>query len=379
MGKFVAIEIGNELTKVLYGFDKKEDIVIKDYRFIRNTDKLFNPDGELNINEIQPLLKSELKDMGIRRADCYLTVGGQSGIVRLREMPLVRLKEMKEIVRFEAEQFLPYNVEAFYIDYRVNRIIDKPVQEGGSTDESQTDTQTAEVMIVAAPKELIDDQIELIDKLRLNIKRVDYYTDAVFCYFRKHILSDDKNVLVVDLGSAGMKMTMFNGTKYFANISSELGVKELITRYTEKNNVSESEARKHLLPPNVHAKKEETSLILNRLETLRQKMQFSKASETSEKTTEYDFDPELELLYEPIGYEVGKMMEFFKTRQFGMSVDALYLIGGGSNLNQLNEFLRVYHNIDVLKVENIAKDSDMTDHEYALMVPVIGSLVKGGC
>ncbi len=379
MGKFVAIEIGNELTKVLYGFDKKEDIVIKDYRFIRNTDKLFNPDGELNINEIQPLLKSELKDMGIRRADCYLTVGGQSGIVRLREMPLVRLKEMKEIVRFEAEQFLPYNVEAFYIDYRVNRIIDKPVQEGGSTDESQTDTQTAEVMIVAAPKELIDDQIELIDKLRLNIKRVDYYTDAVFCYFRKHILSDDKNVLVVDLGSAGMKMTMFNGTKYFANISSELGVKELITRYTEKNNVSESEARKHLLPPAVHAKKEETSLILNRLETLRQKMQFSKASETSEKIPEYDFDPELELLYEPIGYEVGKMMEFFKTRQFGMSVDALYLIGGGSNLNQLNEFLRVYHNIDVLKVENIAKDSDMTDHEYALMVPVIGSLLKGGC
>ncbi len=379
MGKFVAIEIGNELTKVLYGFDKKEDIVIKDYRFIRNTDKLFNPDGELNINEIQPLLKSELKDMGIRRADCYLTVGGQSGIVRLREMPLVRLKEMKEIVRFEAEQFLPYNVEAFYIDYRVNRIIDKPVQEGGSTDESQTDTQTAEVMIVAAPKELIDDQIELIDKLRLNIKRVDYYTDAVFCYFRKHILSDDKNVLVVDLGSAGMKMTMFNGTKYFANISSELGVKELITRYTEKNNVSESEARKHLLPPAVHSKKEETSLILNRLETLRQKMQFSKASETSEKTSEYDFDPELELLYEPIGYEVGKMMEFFKTRQFGMSVDALYLIGGGSNLNQLNEFLRVYHNIDVLKVENIAKDSDMTDHEYALMVPVIGSLLKGGC
>ncbi len=166
MGKFIAMEIGNRMTKVIYGQDKKGDIHIKDYRLIENTDKIYDPDGRLNLNEIQPLLKEILKEMKVRRAECYLTVSGMSGVVRLREMPLVKIKEMKEIVRFEAEQFLPYNIEAFYLDFKVNQIkkslSEESLDEGG---------EVAEVMIVAAPKDTVDEQVELVDKLKLNIKK----------------------------------------------------------------------------------------------------------------------------------------------------------------------------------------------------------------
>lgn len=194
MGKFVAIEIGNRITKIIYGQEKKDDIVIKDYRLLENSDKIYNPDGDLNINEIQPLLKSVLRDMKVRRAECYLTVGGQAGIVRLREMPLVKLKEMNEIVRFEAEQFLPYSIDGFYVDFRVNKL-KLSVDEGSETNHDDVDQEMAEVMIVAAPKESVDEQVNLIDKLRLNIARVDYYTDAVFCYF-KNIYWKKKRILL---------------------------------------------------------------------------------------------------------------------------------------------------------------------------------------
>ncbi len=167
--------------------------------------------------------------MKVRRAECYLTVSGMSGVVRLREMPLVKnKKKMKEIVRFEAEQFLPYNIEAFYLDFKVNQIkkslSEESLDEGG---------EVAEVMIVAAPKDTVDEQVELVDKLKLNIKKVDYYTDAIFSYFRKHVLTEDKNTLVVDLGAKSMNLTMFNGTTYFANIQSELGIVDLIERHSE--------------------------------------------------------------------------------------------------------------------------------------------------
>jgi len=384
MSKFVALEIGNKVTKIIYGIDKKNDVVIKDYKFIENTDKIFNPDGDLNINEIQPLLKTVFKEMKIRRADCYLTVGGQSGIVRLREMPLVKLKEMKEIVRFEAEQFLPYNIEAFYIDFRVNQIINE-TEMNDMGESKETGTSIAEVMIVAAPKESVDEQVALVDKLHLNIKRVDYYTDAVYCFFKRHILRENTNTLVVDLGSNGMKLTMFSGKQYFANIFSEVGLEDLYERYSEQNNVTIEEAREKIMLNKADLSTQKTEVadtaesIHSKLNRLREKMQFKTMESHNQNTVDFEIDSKLERIYEPLCYEVSKMMEFFKTRQFGMNVSEIYLIGGGSNLDSFSNYLSYYHNIDVHFVDSKHVGNEVDDFDCHLMVPVVGSLLKGGC
>ena len=381
MGKFVAVEIGSKITKIIHGQYKKDDLVIKDYRLIENTDKIYTPDGDLNINEVHPILKTILKELKIRRTDCYLTVGGQSGIVRLREMPLVKIKEMKEIVRFEAEQFLPYDIEGFYVDYRVNQIKADQEEENLNVSKQNEVESVAEVMIIATPKEKVDEQVTLVDKLKLNIKRVDYYTDAIYSYFKKYILQDDKNTLVVDLGSKGMKLTMFNGKTYFANIFSELGLIDLFERYSEFSNVTNEEAEKLLINRKNDNKKEVDKIesIHSKLEKLREKMQLNKVKTHNQNTVNYEIEPKLERLYEPIGYEVSKMMEFFKTRQFGMSVDEIYLIGGGSNMKQFDEFLHLYHNIPVRKVNKFAHDAQISESDYQLLLPAIGGLLKGGC
>lgn len=377
MGKIVALEIGTKMTKLIYGQEKKSGLQIIDYRLIENSDKIYNPDGDLNINEIHPLLKNLFKEMKIRRADCYLTVGGQSGIVRLREMPIVKLKDMNEIVRFEAEQFLPYNIEAFYVDFRINQIKNK-VDE---SDHEEIGDEVAEVMIVAAPKELVDEQVNLIDKLKLNIKRVDYYTDAVYCYFKKYVLNENKNILVVDLGSSGMKLTMFNGINYFANIYSEVGLEDVFERYSEQNDISIDDARNAINPDfalvmDVHSSEDG---IHSKLDRLREKLQLTSLENRHMNQVEYEIDPRLERIYEPLGYEVAKMMEFFKTRQFGMAVDEIYLIGGGANIRQFDDFLKYYHNVVVRKVENLHEYSGMKSQDYNLMIPVVGALLKGGC
>ncbi len=391
LGKFIAIEIGNKITKLVYGQDKKDSLAIKKYKIIENSEKIFNPEGDLNVNEIQPLLKQVLKEMKIGRTDCYLTVGGQSGIVRLREMPLVKLKDMAEIVRFEAEQFLPYNIEAFYIDYRVNQIktqneseADEETKTGNDntdSNEAAKEGHVAEVMIVAAPKDSIDEQVALVDKLKLNIKRVDYYTDAVYCYFKKYVLDETKNSLVVDLGAEGMKLTMFNGKQYFANIFSELGVSDIIERYSEQNDLSIDETKKLLISNNFVRQDdayEVNESLHSKLERLREVMQFRKHNDIKQNTVDFEIDPLLERVYEPLGYEVTKMMEFFKTRQFGMTVDELYLIGGGANMTQFDAFLKYYHNIDVRFVQNVHVDSNIEESDFHLLIPVIGGLLKGG-
>jgi len=381
LGKFVAIEIGSKITKVIFGQDKKDDLLIKDYRLIENSDQIFNPDGDLNINEIHPLLKSVLKEMKVRKADCYLTVGGKSGMVRLREMPIVKIKEMNDIVRFEAEQFLPYDIEAFYVDFRVNQL-KMSVEEDHSLEEinETKEPDVAEVMIVAAPKELVDEQVILIDKLKLNIKRVDYYTDSVYCYFKKYILDEKKNTMVVDLGSNGMKLTMFNGMQYFANIYSEVGMSDLFERYSEQNNLTVANAKEFLLNiSDENVPKQELESVHDKLSKLRDKLQFKKMDDRAQNSVEFEIDPKLERLYEPIAYEVAKMMEFFKTRQFGMSVDDIYVIGGGSNMNSFIDFLSYYHNIKVHELTNDRHSDQVKSSDYKLMVPVLGSLLKGGC
>ncbi len=98
---------------------KSKRIDVIDYRIIDT------PEGVVGENDlivpaliVEPL-KSALKEMKIKKAQLLVTLHFDGVINRVRELPKVAPKEMKELVEIEAEQFLPYDVDSFVVDYRV--------------------------------------------------------------------------------------------------------------------------------------------------------------------------------------------------------------------------------------------------------------------
>ncbi len=377
---FVALEIGNAVTKIVYGKKTKKKFTIKKYSLIQNSETVFLPDGKVNLAELTPILKRALKSMKIRKADVYITLSSTSSIVRLREFPLVPIKQMQEMLRYDAEQFLPYDVNAFSMDFRINQIKLGKAAEHDLSDKPLE--KVAEVMVIVHPTKLMENQIKLASNLKQNVQKITNYTEAVYSYFYAHILNDKQNIIVADLGYENMRLTMFQGKQYFANSVADIGIKSLQQELSNMKQISEQDANKLLFNPNASiaptnptssATKADVSARSSRLQALASKLK-KKEIETQRSSVPLSMDDALENLYEQVGRDVGRMIEFFKTRQFGFSVDGIYLIGGGANLSGLDAFLSQYHGMEVRKILSPDK-SVVSDADYSLLIPSIGCVL----
>ncbi|MGB3368351.1 MAG: pilus assembly protein PilM [Acidaminobacteraceae bacterium] len=391
----LCVEIGNNKTKIVYGTFHNNLIDVKSYIIYSNSDKTFNYEGGLNINEVFPQLMGYFKKMKVRRKNTYITLPNENTVVRTRELPRVKIKELSQMIKFEAEQFLPYNIEEFYIDFKVLEEIE--------TDEALL----INTVIVAVPKGVVDDHVKLLDKTKQKIKVMSPYTDAVNSYASAMLTSDDTNIMIADIGEKFINMSVYQGANYYASINSEIGVKNIVDIFSAKESLETSLAHDVLfgklqlddIKNEVTSKTEDfeaanmldedikdDSLVdfnaltneledtddgISKMDKLRRRMEI-----LSNGQVEMDEVKKATLneSYYEIFRELNRMVDFFRTRKFGTTLDVIYLCGGGANLTNLKEYLANVIGIDVKSVDEVRQNNlGIKAEDYNLLVSALGS------
>lgn len=427
--KAIGIEIGTKNTKILYGKLKNNRFEVIKSGILENTDKVFNVEGDIIANQLEPLLREKLKEMKIKRGNLYLTISSNKTIVRNREFPAVKLKELDEIVRYETEQFLPYDADSFFIDYKVLSRV--------QTDESDL----VKVMIAAIPKEIVNDYLEVFKRMKFHLSRVNISTNSICELFSGSGVGKEENVMVVDVGHRFLRLNLFQDCSYYAHIVSEVGVQDVVNGYSRFMKTTPSKAHDYLFGKEVpkvdpgaiqmhDVQKEFGSLKFNvdgandtdgandadgsnspygmksavndaandALREIESMLNGEKDTEVTadEEQTEvlhqsyaeggssipvsdnYVYLPDMVKHYGSIYQEIDKMMTFYKSRRFGLKIDKIYLIGGGANLVGLTAYVQERTEIetlpidDALTIENLVEDQSLT-----LLSSALGSLYRG--
>jgi len=391
----LCVEIGTDKTKIVYGTFYNNLIDVKSYIIYSNSDKTFNYEGGLNINEVFPQLMGYFKKMKVRRRNSYITLPNENTVVRTRELPRVKIKDLSQMVKFEAEQFLPYNIEEFYIDFKVLEEIE--------TDEALL----INTVIVAVPKDVIDDHVKLLDRTKQKIKVMSPYTDAVNSYANAMLTTEDTNIMIADIGEKFINMNVYQGTNYYASINSEIGVKNIVDTFSAKESLETSVAHDILfgklklddIKNEVNSKIEDYDLAsifnedsvddslddfnaltnefenidegISKMDKLRMRMEI--LSNGQVELAEVKKATINESYYE-IFRELNRMVDFFRTRKFGTTLDVIYLCGGGANLTNLKEYLTNVIGIDVKSVDEVRQNNlGIKAEDYNLIVSALGS------
>lgn len=323
--KVIGIELGIYNTKVLVGQNNKEGFKVLDYSIFKNTETTYNYNGELNIAEIEPILSQYVKDHKLKNKECYVTVSSTKAIVRNRSFPKVKLKDLKEMVKFEAEQFLPYEVSAFYIDFRVLGEIVNGNEE------------LLNVMVVAVPKIVIDDFVELTGNLKLNLKKVDIVVNSIYDFYLQYISNGEKDVLITDIGSKFLRMIAFRGNEYFANTVSENGIESVISHYFDNFGINKDEMREYIFNGgklNLSKFKQiEKDPVFKDFGTLSFGSDVNLMSSGGDKGTEEDYSTIMTEIRNSIIKEVLKMKILFK-RRGNQEINKVVLYGGTVDLSE---------------------------------------------
>lgn len=143
-------------------------------------------DKEILTQKIRELIQTA-KPSPIHLQDAVCSLSESSVFSKVIKLPKVSKKELEQTIPFEAAEFLPLPLEEVYLDWQIDEtpaiIDDKPAHH---------------VLVVAAPKRLIDELIEVTSNAGVHLVSVESEPFAI-CRSVKHLLQDKAPSLILTI------------------------------------------------------------------------------------------------------------------------------------------------------------------------------------
>jgi type IV pilus assembly protein PilM len=334
----IGLDVGSGLVKVaVVDHGRKVPELVKVAIVPLGADAIV--DGEImDPNIVAEAVQGALAAAGVKAKDVVTAVGGRDVIVKKIQIDRVKESEVRDLMRWEAEQHVPFDMESVELDFQ---ILDP---DGAGLDMS--------VLLVAAKRELVENKLRVLSDAGITASVVD--VDAFALHNAFEINYPDAMRGVVGLINIGHDVTIVN--------ILEDGV-PILTRD---------------LPVGTRRFREDL-----------QRERGLSADESDGLLRGYDRSSHLDAVIGGRGEEIALGLEraaafLASSSRSGSAARAVFLCGGGARIPGLAEMLANRLRIPVeqanalanLKVRDGALDSLVTDEVASLLMLPIGLALR---
>ncbi len=154
-------------------------------------------------------LKEMLKKSRTSTKNAVISISGHSSvIIKKITLPEMSEEELSESIKFEAEQYVPFDIDDVSLDFQIL---------GPKEDPGQMD-----VILVAVKKDVINEYLTVVKEAGLNPIIVDIDSFALEnMYGINYEIEPDKNVVLLNIGASAINMSILkNGVSVFTRDSS---------------------------------------------------------------------------------------------------------------------------------------------------------------
>jgi type IV pilus assembly protein PilM len=244
------------------------------------------------IDAIQRLFSS----LKIKTADVATSVSGNAVIVKKISLPQMSPEELAESIHWEAEQYIPFDIQDVALDYEV-------IEGGG-------DGGNMDVLLVAVKKDKIGDFTSAISQAGKNPQVVDVDVFALQnCFEVNYGIDPGKIVALLNVGASIMNINILKGSGSVFNRDIAVGGNQFTDAIQKDLNLSFDQA-----------------------EALKRGGHVDGAAPEN-------LPPILQAVSENIALEIQKTFDFFKATTNEDHIDRIYLAGGTSKVQGLRDLL----------------------------------------
>ena len=305
--KRVVLEIGTSAVRLCEFKKTKAGLQLTKYY-----EKPVLYDPRLEEEEKRDLQKKAIvelfKQAKVKSKKLISAVPGQSVFVRVRSLPPVTERKVDQIVRYEIQQQIPFDLKQIAIDYQ---ILDQPA--GGGY----------EVLMVAIKTDVVDKFLSVLGGLKLQPDMVDVIPFASYSWLKYNgeLHAHNECVAVVDLGASSTNIVVERDGIFRNTRTLNIGGNDITQAIADTFNISFEEAEKikcekGFAPtgnPQIDGKGGDAiGRVLNRLVN-----------------------------------EIQRSFSYFRSLPGGGQVTRVYLCGGGCALRNIVPFLQRALGIDV--------------------------------
>ena len=245
-------------------------------------------------------IKRLFENKAFKTKEVAASLSGNAVIVKKISLPVMTEAELSESIYWEAEQYIPFDIQDVNLDYQILN--------SGTNGDSQG---TMEVLLVAAKKEKIADYTGVISQAGRTPVVVDVDAFALQNAFEVNYgLEPNQVVVLLNAGASAVNINIVTGDQSVFTRDISIGG----NAYTE-------------------AVQKELNLPFETAEQLKKGIDV-------EGVTFEDARPVLENITESVMLEVQKTFDFFKASATSDRIDRIVLSGGTSRVHGFAEMLQ---------------------------------------
>jgi len=217
MKNLIGLDIGSSSVKLVRLKKVKGKIELERARVIELKDIKSIREG------IERLLKSEK----ITSCQVCLSISGQSVFTRFVKLPKLSQKKVEQVVKYEAQQQIPFSIEKVIWDYQLYR---------------RSESSEVEVYLAAVKRDIIDSLLKELAPLKIDVVSIQPSPIALynFTVFNQDI---KENSIILDIGAKTTDVIIAKGRRLWIR-SIPIAGEELTEALSQKLGIKPDEAEK---------------------------------------------------------------------------------------------------------------------------------------
>jgi type IV pilus assembly protein PilM len=312
----VGLDIGGSSVKAVECAVKSKGIELVKVGIAKLPSEAIVQGAFLNSAAVVNAIQEAVASGGIKAKHVAAAVSGHSVIVKKISLPAMSREELDESIRWEAEQYIPFDINEVNLDFQIVE---------GSEADGQMD-----VLLVAAKKDLIDDYTQVIADAGLQPVVIDVAAFAVENAFHANYESaPDDVVALVNIGAQVVNINIVSrGAPAFTRDISTGG-----NAYTEEI---------------------QKALSVSWEEAERMKIGGSRHEE-SQDVVPQEVEDSIRQVTDTVLGEISRSLDFFAATAAESRINRVYLSGGGSLVSGLESAFQGKTNLPVERLNPIAR------------------------
>lgn len=296
-GTPVGLDIGARFIKVAQVKEKKSGYELELFDMIPLAPEVIVDGAIMDSIQLTDTVRELLRKARVKTKDSVISVTGHSAvIIKIVSLPLMTKEELDESIKFEAEQYIPFDINDVNIDFQILG----PKEEPGQMD----------VVLVAVKNEVINEYVTVITEAGLNPIIVDVDVFALEnIYEINYEILQGRNVALLDIGASSLKLNIVNGALPSFTRNSPIG-----------NNIQTEALQRHFNIPFESAER-------------------LKRGDTIEDISEEDALAVIAEASEEIFREINRSFDYYRSSMAGEEVSEIILSGGGALIKGFPDIL----------------------------------------
>lgn len=280
----------------------------------------------LNASAIADAIREAIAKSGSKAKHAAAAVSGHSVIVKKISVPAMTAAELEESIRWEAEQYIPFDVNEVNLDFEI-------LQAGDAE-------RPMEVLLVAAKKDLIDDYVNLISEAGLTPSVIDVAGFAVENAFETNYGSNPEEVVaIINIGAQTSTINVLAG-----------GVPAFTRDVATGGNQYTAEIQRAL------------SVAFDEAERIK----IGERGPESQDVVPQEVEQAMRAVTNNLVGEIARSLDFFSATAADMRIQRVYLAGGSSRVSGLEAAFKERTGLEVELMNPLARmlPSNRFDSEF---------------